>query len=317
MINGILNIYKEKGYTSHDVVARLRGIFGQKKIGHTGTLDPDAEGVLPVCLGRATKLCDLLTDKDKTYEAVLLLGKETDTQDITGTVLKECDPSEITEETAKKCIESFIGEYDQIPPMYSALKVNGKKLYELAREGKVVERKSRKVQIYDIRIKEMKLPRIRMEVSCSKGTYIRTLCNDVGEVLGVGGCMESLLRTKVSRFELKDSMKLADIEKAKNEGRTEEIILPLDEVFVEYPKIIVTGRQAQLAYNGNPFPKESAKNLILPGKDGGEDDLSDIFSRYKKYRVYDEQGRFIAIYSYQKQRQLFRIEKMFFDPDGK
>ena len=263
------------------------------------------------------KVCDLLTDKDKTYEAVLLLGKETDTQDITGTVLKECDPSEITEETAKKCIESFIGEYDQIPPMYSALKVNGKKLYELAREGKVVERKSRKVQIYDIRIKEMKLPRIRMEVSCSKGTYIRTLCNDVGEVLGVGGCMESLLRTKVSRFELKDSMKLADIEKAKNEGRTEEIILPLDEVFVEYPKIIVTGRQAQLAYNGNPFPKESAKNLILPGKDGGEDDLSDIFSRYKKYRVYDEQGRFIAIYSYQKQRQLFRIEKMFFDPDGK
>ena len=198
-----------------------------------------------------------------------------------------------------------------------SLKVNGKKLYELAREGKVVERKSRKVQIYDIRIKEMKLPRIRMEVSCSKGTYIRTLCNDVGEVLGVGGCMESLLRTKVSRFELKDSMKLADIEKAKNEGRTEEIILPLDEVFVEYPKIIVTGRQAQLAYNGNPFPKESAKNLILPGKDGGEDDLSDIFSRYKKYRVYDEQGRFIAIYSYQKQRQLFRIEKMFFDPDGK
>ena len=190
MINGILNIYKEKGYTSHDVVARLRGIFGQKKIGHTGTLDPDAEGVLPVCLGRATKVCDLLTDKDKTYEAVLLLGKETDTQDITGTVLKECDPSEITEETAKKCIESFIGEYDQIPPMYSALKVNGKKLYELAREGKVVERKSRKVQIYDIRIKEMKLPRIRMEVSCSKGTYIRTLCNDVGEVLGVGGCME-------------------------------------------------------------------------------------------------------------------------------
>ena len=310
MINGILNIYKEKGYTSHDVVARLRGIFGQKKIGHTGTLDPDAEGVLPVCLGRATKVCDLLTDKDKTYEAVLLLGKETDTQDITGTVLKECDPSEITEETAKKCIESFIGEYDQIPPMYSALKVNGKKLYELAREGKVVERKSRKVQIYDIRIKEMKLPRIRMEVSCSKGTYIRTLCNDVGEVLGVGGCMESLLRTKVS-------MKLADIEKAKNEGRTEEIILPLDEVFVEYPKIIVTGRQAQLAYNGNPFPKESAKNLILPGKDGGEDDLSDIFSRYKKYRVYDEQGRFIAIYSYQKQRQLFRIEKMFFDADGK
>ena len=317
MINGIVNIYKEKGYTSHDVVAVLRKVVGQKKIGHTGTLDPDATGVLPVCLGRATKVCELLTDHDKTYEALLLLGKTTDTQDISGEVLEERDPGDLTEEEVRSCIESFIGEYDQIPPMYSALKVNGKKLYELAREGKTVERKSRKVQIHGIRILEMNLPHVRMEVDCSKGTYIRTLCNDVGEVLGVGGCMESLLRTKVSRFELKDSMKLADIEKAKNEGRTEEIILPLDEVFVEYPKIIVTGRQAQLAYNGNPFPKESAKNLILPGKDGGEDDLSDIFSRYKKYRVYDEQGRFIAIYSYQKQRQLFRIEKMFFDPDGK
>ena len=317
MINGIVNIYKEKGYTSHDVVAVLRKVVGQKKIGHTGTLDPDATGVLPVCLGRATKVCELLTDHDKTYEALLLLGKTTDTQDISGEVLEERNPGNLTEEEVCSCIESFIGEYDQIPPMYSALKVNGKKLYELAREGKTVERKSRKVQIHGIRILEMNLPHVRMEVDCSKGTYIRTLCNDVGEVLGVGGCMESLLRTKVSRFELKDSMKLADIEKAKNEGRTEEIILPLDEVFVEYPKIIVTGRQAQLAYNGNPFPKESAKNLILPGKDGGEDDLSDIFSRYKKYRVYDEQGRFIAIYSYQKQRQLFRIEKMFFDPDGK
>ena len=317
MINGIVNIYKEKGYTSHDVVAVLRKVVGQKKIGRTGTLDPDATGVLPVCLGRATKVCELLTDHDKTYEALLLLGKTTDTQDISGEILEERNPGDLTEEEVRSCIESFIGEYDQIPPMYSALKVNGKKLYELAREGKTVERKSRKVQIHGIRILEMNLPHVRMEVDCSKGTYIRTLCNDVGEVLGVGGCMESLLRTKVSRFELKDSMKLADIEKAKNEGRTEEIILPLDEVFVEYPKIIVTGRQAQLAYNGNPFPKESAKNLILPGKDGGEDDLSDIFSRYKKYRVYDEQGRFIAIYSYQKQRQLFRIEKMFFDPDGK
>lgn len=132
--------------------------------------------MLPVCLGRATKVCDLLTDKDKTYEAVLLLGKETDTQDITGTVLKECDPSEITEETAKKCIESFIGEYDQIPPMYSALKVNGKKLYELAREGKVVERKSEKYRFMTFGSRKWKLPRIRMEVSCSKGTYIRTLC---------------------------------------------------------------------------------------------------------------------------------------------
>ena len=202
MVNGILNVYKEKGYTSHDVVAKLRGIVGQKKIGHTGTLDPDAEGVLPVCLGRATKVCDMLTEKDKTYEAVLLLGKETDTQDISGTVLRVGETEGLTQEQVKDCVMSFVGEYDQIPPMYSALKVNGKKLYELAREGKTIERKSRKVEIKEIRILEMALPRVRMEVSCSKGTYIRTLCHDIGEKLGCFGCMESLLRTKVSRFEI-------------------------------------------------------------------------------------------------------------------
>ena len=189
MINGILNIYKEKGYTSHDVVAKLRKIIGQKKIGHTGTLDPDAEGVLPVCLGRATKVCDMLTERDKTYETVLLLGKITDTQDISGTVLEERDAGSVTEEQVKECIRGFEGEYDQIPPMYSALKINGRKLYELAREGKTVERKSRRVTIHGIRILEIRLPRIRMEVSCSKGTYIRTLCQDIGERLGTGGCM--------------------------------------------------------------------------------------------------------------------------------
>ena len=185
MIHGIINVYKEKGFTSHDVVAKLRGIVGQKKIGHTGTLDPDATGVLPVCLGKATKLCDLLTDKDKTYEAVMLLGMTTDTQDITGRILEEKSTETLTADKVREVIESFIGDYDQIPPMYSALKVNGKKLYELAREGKVVERKARPVKILDIRIIEMDLPRVRMEVSCSKGTYIRTLCHDIGEQLDV------------------------------------------------------------------------------------------------------------------------------------
>ena len=194
-------------------MAKLRGIVGQKKIGHTGTLDPDAEGVLPVCLGRATKVCDMLTEKDKTYEAVLLLGKETDTQDISGTVLRVGETEGLTQEQVKDCVMSFVGEYDQIPPMYSALKVNGKKLYELAREGKTIERKSRKVEIKEIRILEMALPRVRMEVSCSKGTYIRTLCHDIGEKLGCFGCMESLLRTKVSRFEIESSLKLSEIQK--------------------------------------------------------------------------------------------------------
>lgn len=158
MIHGVLNVYKEKGYTSHDVVAKLRGIVGQKKIGHTGTLDPDAEGVLPVCLGKATKLCDMLTDKDKIYETVLLLGTKTDTQDISGTILEKKSTEHLTVQEVTDCIQGYIGEYQQIPPMYSALKVNGKKLCDLAREGKTVERKSRPVRIYEITILEMQLP---------------------------------------------------------------------------------------------------------------------------------------------------------------
>ena len=237
MIHGIINVYKEKGFTSHDVVAKLRGIVGQKKIGHTGTLDPDATGVLPVCLGKATKLCDLLTDKNKTYEAVLLLGKTTDTQDITGEVLEEKSTEALTEEKVREAIEGFIGDYEQIPPMYSALKVNGKKLYELAREGKVIERKARPVKILDIQILEIDLPKVRMEVSCSKGTYIRTLCHDIGEKLGCGGCMESLIRTRVSTFRIEDAKTLDEIETLKQEGKLAELLVPIDAMFPSYPKI--------------------------------------------------------------------------------
>ncbi len=306
MINGILNIYKEKGYTSHDVVARLRGIVGQKKIGHTGTLDPDAEGVLPVCLGRATKVCDMLTDKDKTYEAVLLLGKTTDTQDITGAVLSERSVDSVTEENAVEQIRSYIGEYDQTPPMYSALKVGGKKLYELAREGKTVERKSRRVMIYDIRIKEICLPRIRMEVECSKGTYIRTLCHDIGESLGVGGCMESLLRTRVGRFSLEDSLRLSEVEERAQSGQLSEILLPLDGVFSDLDQIILKEKYASLGYNGNPFlcrHVETQKEESEESRDA------------EQFRVYDIRGRFIGVYRYEKKRGQFRLEKMFLDQD--
>ena len=183
MINGIVNVYKEKGFTSFDVVAKMRGIFKQKKIGHTGTLDPDAEGVLPVCLGRATKVCDLLTDKDKEYETVLLLGVVTDTQDLTGEALERKEVN-ASEKEVKSAILSFVGEYMQVPPMYSALKVNGQKLCDLARKGVTVERKARPVTIHGIEILSVDLPEVRMRVHCSKGTYIRTLCQDIGEKLG-------------------------------------------------------------------------------------------------------------------------------------
>ena len=184
MYNGVINVYKEPGYTSFDVVAKLRGILKQKKIGHTGTLDPAATGVLPVCLGNATKLCDMLTDKDKEYVAELLLGVETDTQDTTGEVLSRREVN-MSEEQVRLAAESFVGAYNQVPPMYSALKVNGKKLYELAREGKEIERKSRTIEVYDIRIRQFLPPdRVEIDVDCSKGTYIRTLCSDIGKALG-------------------------------------------------------------------------------------------------------------------------------------
>ena len=206
-MDGIINVYKEEGFTSHDVVAKLRGICRQKKIGHTGTLDPQATGVLPVCLGSATRACEMLTDRTKEYVAELLLGQMTDTQDITGTVLEEKDVK-VTEEAVRETVLSFVGDYMQIPPMYSALKVNGKKLCDLAREGKTVERQARPVKILTIDILDVTLPRVRMRVHCSKGTYIRTLCQDIGEKLGCGGCMESLLRTQVSEFLLKDALKI-------------------------------------------------------------------------------------------------------------
>lgn len=303
MINGIVNIYKEKGYTSHDVVAVLRKVVGQKKIGHTGTLDPDATGVLPVCLGRATKVCELLTDHDKTYEALLLLGKTTDTQDISGEVLEERNPGDLTEEEVRSCIESFIGEYDQIPPMYSALKVNGKKLYELAREGKTVERKSRKVQIHGIRILEMNLPHVRMEVDCSKGTYIRTLCHDIGEKLQVGGCMEELERTKVGRFLKEDAVTLDEVRKKIEQGEGAELFTPLDQIFAELPAVTVTDAKAWMSYNGNDLPER-----FLLEKEAWTDG--------QEVRVYDSRKNFIGLYQYRAPKKLFHIKKMFLDPEA-
>lgn len=298
MIHGIINVYKEKGFTSHDVVAKLRGIVGQKKIGHTGTLDPDATGVLPVCLGKATKLCDLLTDKNKTYEAVLLLGKTTDTQDITGEVLEEKSTEALTEEKVREAIEGFIGDYEQIPPMYSALKVNGKKLYELAREGKVIERKARPVKILDIQILEIDLPKVRMEVSCSKGTYIRALCHDIGEKLGCGGCMESLIRTRVSTFRIEDAKTLDEIETLKQEGKLAELLVPIDAMFPFYPKITVKDDWKAFAKNGNPLDLKMLKEAC------GQDEETQV-------RLYDESGKFIAIYQWKEKK--YHIVKMFFN----
>ena len=293
--SGVINIYKEAGYTSHDVVAKLRGILKQKKIGHTGTLDPQAQGVLPVCLGKGTKLCDLLADHDKEYEAVLRLGITTDTQDMEGNVLQESSV-QVSEEEIRTCILSFQGEQMQVPPMYSALKVNGKKLYELAREGKVVERKARPVTFHKIEVLWMELPKVKIQVQCSKGTYIRTLCNDIGEKLGCGGCMEELLRTRVERFALEDAVKLDEVQKAMEEGTVDSLILPVDRIFDQYPTAKTTTPGDLLVHNGNRLFSE-----LLQEEPEAE-------SGY--VRVYDSEDTFIGLFE-KKTDQLVPV-KMFY-----
>lgn len=309
MIHGMINVYKERGFTSHDVVAKLRKMTGQKKIGHTGTLDPDAEGVLPVCLGKGTKLCELLSGGDKTYEAVLLLGKETDTQDISGKVLSEKSTSSLTEDEVREAVLSFQGEYAQIPPMYSAVKVGGKKLYELARSGRTVERKARQVNICDIRVREISLPRVSLSVTCSKGTYIRTLCHDIGKKLGTGGCMEKLTRTRVGRFTLEEAKTLEELTRIFAEGRESEVVIPVDELFPDLRKVQVKEEYETAARNGNALPETAVGAFgtlgdgksFMAGTNGGE-----------SVRLYDRTGRFIALYRRREEAGEYRLEKMFF-----
>ena len=299
MYHGMINVYKEKGFTSHDVVAKLRGICKQKKIGHTGTLDPDAVGVLPVCLGCATRLCDMLTEKDKEYVAVLRLGVTTDTQDITGKVLAEKEVTESVEKV-REVISSFEGEQLQIPPMYSALKVNGKKLYELAREGKEIERKARPSVVHEIEILSENMPEFTIRIKCSKGTYIRTICHDIGQKLSCGGAMVSLKRTKVGNFGIEDSYTLSRIEDMAKEGRLCEILLPVEKVFEKFPEIRVKEETMKALLNGNQLRREDFLSL------------SEEALKAEEVRVYGSDGRFYGVYGYQEGRKLFCPIKMFF-----
>ena len=287
-MNGIINVYKEQGYTSHDVVAKLRGILHMKKIGHTGTLDPDAVGVLPVCIGRATKLCGMITDWGKAYEAVMLLGTRTDTQDVSGTVLEQKEVN-VTEVQIMDTINSFVGEYDQIPPMYSALKHNGKKLYELARKGIEVERKARRINISSIHVNELnledKVKTVTFTVECSKGTYIRTLCEDIGNKLGCGACMQSLKRTRVGLFGTDTSYTLSQLQELADNSKIEDVIIAVDNMFPDYPKVTVCEGFDKLLYNGNKLPEKA-----IIGEIGDN----------KEVRLYNNSQEFIGIYKYEK-----------------
>lgn len=297
MVNGIININKEIGYTSHDVVAKMRGILGQRKIGHTGTLDPGAAGVLPVCAGNATRLCDMLTAADKEYEAELLLGVITDTQDMTGKILEE-HPVETTAEAVSTVIKSFIGEYWQVPPMYSAIKINGQRLYELAREGKVVERQARAVTLYELEILSMEMPMVKLRVVCSKGTYIRTLCADIGAALGCGGTMAALVRTRAGEFVLSDAITIRGLEELKEAGQIEDRLYRTDFAFRDAPPLHVKKDFMILLKNGNPFLAEQT-------------DENRIYKHGKWIRVYGDDMAFYGIYAYDDNRLRYQPVKIF------
>lgn len=310
--DGIVIVNKEAGFTSFDVVAKLRGILHIKKIGHTGTLDPMATGVLPVCVGKATKICDVLTDRDKTYEAEVVLGITTDTLDTTGKVLTE-QPVSVTKDRLEAVLSSFRGEVTQIPPMYSAVKVNGKKLYEYAREGVEIERKKRKVTIHSLDLLSTDFqasddagkasafrPSFRIRVHCSKGTYIRTLCDDIGHELGCGAAMDSLIRTEVGKFTIDRALSLSEIEELV--GKNEEILMPIDSVFDGYPGFIVREDAMKLLANGNPLGLNKLQRM---------DDKREALHDGMIVRVYGTDGAFYALYRFDESGRRYSMEKNF------
>lgn len=289
-MNGVLNIFKPRGMSSFDAVRVVKKVAGTGKVGHTGTLDPEATGVLPICIGRATKIIDYIMDSEKVYEVTLKLGIRTTTYDLEGEVLEERDPSHLTEEEILNAINSFKGEYSQIPPMYSALKQNGVRLYELARKGIEVERKGRLVNIYNLEDIKINNPYISMKVACSKGTYIRSLCYDIGEKLGVFATMTQLNRAKTSVFSQEKSININELTKE----NINDYILSMEEALEKYDKIIVNKKYAKLLVNGvrvadGRFTKDKVINNKL-------------------YRVYDDENNFIGLG--ERNDAGFKIEKL-------
>ncbi|HHU90746.1 MAG TPA: tRNA pseudouridine(55) synthase TruB [Clostridiaceae bacterium] len=277
-MNGIIIVNKPTGITSFDVVSRIRRLYQIKKVGHTGTLDPDASGVLPLCIGKATKVIEYLMDEDKAYRVGLLLGAATDTQDATGSIILE-KPVLVSDEEIETAINSFMGDQEQIPPMYSAVRIKGKRLYELARRGIEVERSPRPITIYKIDILniERKSDKVHVtfEVECSKGTYVRTLCHDIGQLLGCGGHMNSLIRTRSGPFMLDDSYTLDDLEEIKSKMKLETALISMDKALLKMPSVYISHNNALRLKNGLSVP------------------LGGLTADF--IRVYHESGVFLAI----------------------
>ncbi len=289
-MDGVINIFKNTGMTSFDVVRLVKKLSNTKKVGHTGTLDPEASGVLPVCIGKGTKIIDYIMKSDKVYEVEFKLGIKTTTYDLEGEIVEEINPSNLTDENILSAINSFIGEYNQIPPMYSALKQNGVRLYELARKGIEVEREGRPIKIINIENIKINNPYVTMTVTCSKGTYIRSLCYDIGNYLEVGAAMTKLKRTQTSKFTEEEAVNIRDI----NSENIKDYIISIEEALDAYDKLVVINKYSRLLINGvRVFDRRFTK----------ED-----FKLEKLYRVYDENGVFIGLGS--GNHQGFKIEKL-------
>lgn len=289
-MNGIILVDKPQGWTSHDVVAKLRGIYQQRRIGHSGTLDPMATGVLAVFLGRGTRAVELCENDEKEYVAELLLGTVTNTQDITGEVLEQ-QIVNVSQPQLEQVLETFLGPQQQIPPMYSAVKIGGKKLYELARKGQNVERKPRNIVIRELELQRFDGKTAQLRVVCSKGTYIRTLCHDIGAALGVGGCLSSLRRTRAGRFSLADCVTLEEIQQAREQGNHMALLRPVDSLFACYPALYLGEKETLRCKNG-------AENAI-PGMPDGD------------YRVYGPGNEFLMLGK--SQNGVLRTVKSFFE----
>jgi tRNA pseudouridine55 synthase len=289
MMDGILAVWKPAGWTSHDVVAKVRRLLRIKRIGHAGTLDPQVTGVLPLCIGRATRVVEYVQERPKAYEALLQLGLATDTEDLSGSVVAEIPEVTVSEAQIRRVLASFVGEIEQVPPMYSAVKVGGKRLYEIARSGQVVEREPRRVTVYELELLGLELhmphPRIRFSVVCSKGTYIRTLCVDIGRALGVPAVMAELTRTVSGGLTKEQCLTLEEIEELQASGRLADKLIPADRAIDHMPAGTVDRMTERYALQGKRIPLRNVKGLrSLAG------------SAEKLVRLYGEDGVFLGIF---------------------
>ncbi|TXK81934.1 tRNA pseudouridine(55) synthase TruB [Paenibacillus sp. N3.4] len=300
-LEGILPVWKPEGFTSHDVVAKVRGILGIKRIGHTGTLDPQVTGVLPLCIGRATRMVEYIQELPKQYEAVLRIGLSTDTEDMTGKVLEEVDQVVLDEKRVMDVLLSFVGEIEQVPPMFSAVKVDGKRLYELAREGKEVERKSRKVTIHDMEIMHLDLeqqhPEIQFRVTCSKGTYIRTLCVDIGKALGYPAVMKSLIRTSTGSLRQEQCLSFDQIKHYNSQGSLQEHMIPMDQAIAHIPSITLNEMESVHVVQG--------KRIAMSADRIHADSSQTIF------RAYAPDDRFLGLFEWKSASQILVPAKVF------